>query len=170
MFRGGLSFATLPYHMANHMVFTPAHSFTTTFTHPPSAILSAMHKKDFNKWHKKKAKIDDVEKRAFFHVREVWFVHLGVNVGFEQDGGGEDFLRPVVIVRKFNNEVFWGIPLTKNHKEGRFYFSFPMNNEMSTAILSQIRLIDARRLSYKIGDISEKEYEALTEKLKTLLP
>ena len=128
-------------------------------------------KKDFQKWHNKKTHIDDVVKRPFFHEREIWFCHLGANVGFEQDGMGDDFLRPIIIFKKFNNEIFWGIPLTKKEKNTVHYFtfSFPERGK-NTAILSQIRLIDARRLSYFIGEISEIDFRALKNKFKALLP
>lgn len=128
-------------------------------------------KKDFQRWHDKKSQVDDIAKRPFFHEREVWFCHLGANVGFEQDGNGEDFLRPIVIMRKFNNEIFWGIPLTKKDKNTEYYFTFSLAERgKNTAILSQIRLIDARRLSYHIGEISEIDFKALKDKLKALLP
>ncbi|MDO8524001.1 MAG: type II toxin-antitoxin system PemK/MazF family toxin [bacterium] len=129
-------------------------------------------KKDFQKWHSKKAKVDEIEKRPFFHEREIWFCHLGVNVGFEQDGSGEEFLRPIVIIKKFSNEVFWAIPLTKTEKKTQFYFPFFIGSESeaSVAILSQIRLTDGKRLSYKIGDMAESDFLLLKEKLKALLP
>ncbi len=127
-------------------------------------------KKDFQKWHNKKVKVDEIEKRPFFHEREIWFCHLGANVGFEQDGSGEEFLRPIVIFRKFNNAICWAIPLTKTDKKTKFYFPFYFGSEASVAILSQIRLIDGRRLSYKIGDMTESDFLQVKEKLKALLP
>ena len=133
-------------------------------------------KKDFQKWHGKKAQIDAIEKRPFFHEREVWFCHVGANVGFEQDGRGEDFIRPVVIMRKFTNEIFWGIPLTKFIKKiskeaERYYFTFSfIKNIKSIAILSQIRLIDAKRLSRHIGVVPDEDFTELTRKLKALMP
>jgi hypothetical protein len=63
-------------------------------------------KKDFWKWHSKKEEIDEKDTRIFFHEREIWFAHLGANVGFEQDGKGENFGRPVLIFRKFNPKCF----------------------------------------------------------------
>ena len=72
--------------------------------------------KDFWKWHGKKENIHDEGHRVFFHEREIWFCHLGANIGFEEDGKGENFGRPVVVFRKFNNEVFWGVPLTTRTK------------------------------------------------------
>lgn len=127
--------------------------------------------KDFKKWHDKKSRVDKIEKRPFFHEREIWWCSLGVNVGFEQDGGGKDFLRPVIMFRKFNNEIFWAIPLTHTHKKTKYYFKFNLDPDtLSVAILSQIRLVDARRLSHKIGDISDSDFESLIKKFKNLLP
>jgi len=127
--------------------------------------------KDFQKWHNKKEEVDKTINRPFFHQREIWYCSLGVNVGFEQDGKGKDFLRPVIVFKKFNNAVFFGIPLTHAKKNKPFYFSFSFGEHKdSVAVLSQMRLIDARRLSHKIGEISEKDFVMLTEKLKALLP
>ena len=127
--------------------------------------------KDFKKWHSKKTVIDKIEARPFFHERQIWYCYLGLNIGFEQDGSGPDFLRPILIIRKFNNEIFWGVPLTMTPKKTKYYFPFIFDkNTNSVAILSQIRLIDARRLGYKIGEISEEDFQRLKDKIKALLP
>ena len=132
-------------------------------------------KKDFKKWHTKKSEINEIKKSPFFHEREVWFCYLGTNVGFEQDGGKE-FLRPVVILKKFNNEIFWAIPLTKSEKKksksvDKYYYVFSFVPQVtSMAILSQIRLIDAKRLSRHIGTMTENHFDELNKKLKALLP
>ena len=126
--------------------------------------------KDFKKWHVKKSRVDKIEKRPFFHEREIWFCHLGANVGFEEDGKGEEFLRPAVVIRKFNKEICWVVPLTKTDKNTKYYFRFSFDQEISVAILSQIRLLDARRFSHKIGGISEADFKTLKQKLKALLP
>lgn len=128
-------------------------------------------KKDFDKWNSKKIVINENNCIPFFHEKEIWFCFVGANVGFEQDGQGEDFQRPMVIIKKFNNEVCWAIPLSKTKKRGKYYFAFPFDQQTtSVVILSQIKLIDAHRLSRKIGDISKGNFENLIEKLKALLP
>jgi mRNA interferase MazF len=127
--------------------------------------------KDYKDWHSKKTGINDISTRPSFHEREIWTCYLGSNIGFEQDGSGEDYLRPVLIIRKFNNDIFWAIPLTNTKKESEHYFTFSfIEGQTSTAILSQIRLIDAKRLGYKIGYISEIDFPLIKEKLKALLP
>jgi mRNA interferase MazF len=136
--------------------------------------------KDFDTWNDKKKKInDDPNHRVFFHNRELWFAYLGANVGFEQDGRGADFLRPVLVLRKFNNVIFWALPLTKTWKPHNPYYAcfhyvaFPEIESApllsSTAILSQLRLVDARRLRYKIGTVHADEFGTLKEKIRRLL-
>lgn len=124
---------------------------------------------DYYNWNKQKIDIVRNKNRLFFHEREVWFTSLGLNIGFEQDGKGNNFLRPVLVIKRFSQEVLWCIPLTKRQKEGKYYFSFILNNKISVAILSQIRLIDSKRLQYKIGDIEKSDFFKIKEKLKLLL-
>lgn len=127
-------------------------------------------KKDFQKWHNKKQKIHDERPRIFFKEREIWFCHLGENIGFEQDGRGEEFLRPVAVLKKFNNEVLWVVPLTKALKKNRYYFQLSFRRgEISSVIFSQIRLIDTKRLKYKIGDVSLDAFSAIKTNIRQLL-
>jgi len=122
--------------------------------------------KDFQKWHGKKAEIDEKEKRVFFHEREIWFCHLGYNVGFEQDGKGEEFGRPVIVFRKFNKEVFWAVALTTREKGGKFYLPIDLGDGIQRmAILSQLRLMDGKRLYQKIGVIDEKTHKELEDRI-----
>src|SRR3989344_5888284 len=128
-------------------------------------------KKDFKSWHENKSNIQEAKERPFFHEREIWFVSIGLNIGFEEDGKGETFLRPVIILKKFNNESFWGEPITRRLKNNQYYFPFKMGERgMNSLILSQLRLMDAKRLHYKIKVMDHKEYEKVKQKLKDLIP
>ena len=120
------------------------------------------HQKDFQKWHKYKEQIDNAPKRIFFHEREVWWCSIGVNVGFEEDGKGEYFARPIIIFKKFNNEVFWGMPISTKIKKGKFYAPIDLEDKMPrVAIISQLRLIDGKRLIDKIGTITNENYQLI---------
>ena len=126
-------------------------------------------KKDFKKWHNAKTEIDNSPKRLFFHEREVWWCSIGVNVGFEQDGKGQYFARPAVIFKKFNNEVFWGIPLSTKIKKGKFYIPIEIGDGVPrVAIISQLRLIDGKRLYQKLGVIKTENHESLAESIISL--
>lgn len=39
----------------------------------------------------------------------------------ETDGKHHSFERPVVVIYKFNKEMFWGIPLTSKEHIGKYY-------------------------------------------------
>lgn len=122
--------------------------------------------KDFTKWHEKKSGLHQHKGTAFFHEREVWWCSLGENIGYEQDGNGEDFARPVVVIKKHNLDVCLVVPLTGKQKSGQYYFPINLvNGTPSSAILSQIRLIDRKRLLYKIETIQKQTFRSLVEEL-----
>ncbi len=76
-------------------------------------------RKDFDKWNSKKKNIDVGRSAHFCHEREIWWCSLGVNVGYEQNGTGRNFDRPVLVVRGFNENVFLAVALTGKKKKGR---------------------------------------------------
>lgn len=130
-----------------------------------------MGQKDFQRWHAKKREIQNERPRVFFKEREIWFCHLGENVGCEQDGRGGEFLRPIIVLKKFNNETLWSIPLTRSVKfDNPYHFKFSFRNgEIVSANISQIRLLDAKRLKYKIGFIAFGDSELLKKTIRQLL-
>ncbi len=125
--------------------------------------------KNFDSWNNQKKAIDDGENKKTFHEREIWFIKIGENVGFEQNGKGDEFLRPVIILKKFSKNVFIGIPLTKTVKDTKFYANFTFKDITISAILSQIRLFDSKRLAYSIGRMSQGDYDVVKQKLIALL-
>ena len=125
---------------------------------------------NFNNWNKVKQKSHKNHERVFFKERDIFFMKIGKNIGYEQNGKGEDFSRPIVILRKFNNEIFLGIPLTTSNKTGPYYFEFSfIKNIKSTAIVSQIRLWDQKRLIKKIGMIGKTDFEQLKKTTSTII-
>lgn len=67
-------------------------------------------------------------------------------------------------------EVLWIVPLTKTEKKNKYYFAFSFgNNIKSSAILSQIRLIDAKRLKYKAGIMKIDDFSSLKTNIRQLL-
>lgn len=126
--------------------------------------------KNFQKWHDKKSDLHENQIRLHFHEREVWSSAIGANIGFEQDGKGDEYLRPVLVLKKFNNETLWALFLTKKTKTGKYYFEFKSKDyDMSTANLSQLRLIDSKRLKYRVGSISEADFTELKKRIIALL-
>ncbi|MHB1769833.1 MAG: type II toxin-antitoxin system PemK/MazF family toxin [Minisyncoccota bacterium] len=108
--------------------------------------------------------LNDTEGTALFHEREVWWCALGVNIGFEQDGGQEDFERPVVVLKKFNLDACLIVPLTGRQKEGKYYFPVGrIEDREAVAVLSQVRFIDRKRLENKICTLKEDVFRSLVQ-------
>lgn len=119
-------------------------------------------RKEFDMWNIKKKDLHSKQYNVFYHEREIWWCSLGVNVGFEQDGTGKNFDRPVVIVRGFNKNTFFVVGLTGRKKVGKYYFYLgQVDGRDATAVLSQVRLLDSRRLVRKIGMLDEAQFERL---------
>jgi len=125
--------------------------------------------KRFDQWNNKKKLIDSEQNPKIVKERDILFLSVGENVGFEQNGKGKDFLRPVLVYKKFSSSVFLGVPLTKTQKDEKFYFSFPFKGKISTAILSQIRLFDTKRVKYFRGRLGRGAFGELKKKLIELL-
>jgi mRNA interferase MazF len=109
-------------------------------------------------------------KEKFPEEGEVWMCHLGNNIGFEQNGGGENFLRPILIVKKFNYQMFWCIPLSTKQKEISFYHNYTdLHGNKVSAILAQMKLLSTNRLRRKMYTISEEELTVIRKKIGKLL-
>ena len=127
-------------------------------------------KKDFDSWNIVKKNINIQSKTSYCHPREIWWCSLGVNIGFEQDGTGESFDRPVVVIKGFNERIFFGVVLTSKAKVGEYYFPLgKIEDKDASAILSQVRLIDTKRLVRKITTLDQRSFDGLKEALQRTL-
>lgn len=126
--------------------------------------------KDFDKWNKNKKQIHINNENKFYCEREVWWCSLGINIGFEQDGKGEDFSRPILVIKGFSKDVLLCIPLTTKLKEGIYYSDIDLGDGIKRkVILSQIRLIDSKRLEEKICTIDEIQFNVIKQKIIQLI-
>lgn len=127
--------------------------------------------KDYRKWHELKTQIENSEHQAqkIFREAEVWWCSLGLNIGFEEDGKNNTYERPVLIFRKFNKELFWGLPMTSVTREGKFYFSFVFRNSHSTVILSQLKAYSSKRLLRNMGKINNQVLAEVESKIMALI-
>lgn len=130
------------------------------------------HKKDFDEWNiiKKEIELGKNNPDKFPKVGEVWMSAIGKNIGFEQNGSGDNFSRPVLIIKKFNNHMFWTASLSTKQKKFDFYFNYTdPNGQNVSAILAQLKLTSVKRLSRKIYDMSNTTFEEIKQKIRALI-
>ena len=125
----------------------------------------------FHLWSDKKQLIDKKISLISFEENQIVYINMGKNIGFEQDGKGKDFLRPVLIYKKFNNHQFLGFALTSKKKEGKFYAPLHHSGKTSYVILSQLRTYSAKRLVNKkaVVKIHKEKMKVIHKKFINLI-
>lgn len=127
---------------------------------------------DFNTWNELKKTIEHENDKPekFPKEGEVWMSSLGKNIGYEQNGSGGTFSRPVLIVKKFNNHMFWIIPLSTKQKNYDFYHNFiDPNNLRVSAILAQMKLMSIKRFKRKLYELKLNVLKEIKDKLISFL-
>ena len=128
-------------------------------------------KKDYRTWTPIKTNINNKKSYPLgFKERDIWICNIGENIGFEEDGKGKNFIRPVLILKVFNRQFCHIIPLSSSNKTGKFYHSFDGNTGIiSMALLSQSKAIDSSRLLRKIGTATKNDFIEIKRKTRKIL-
>jgi len=126
--------------------------------------------KNFDTWNELKKEIDERENIIQFKEREIYWARIGENVGFEQNGKGAEFSRPVLIVKKLNKQLFFGVPLSTTLRKGSYFYNFAFRDDMqSSALLVQAKVFDVKRVDTKLGMMKKSDFLKLKVKLRVLL-
>lgn len=126
--------------------------------------------KDFKKWSTKKEKIDNRINVPFVNEREIFWCSIGINIGDEENGKSEQFSRPVLVFKKFNQNLFWGIPLSSKNKNNDYYVQIDFKESISSALISHLRLYDVKRLIFRIGKLHKVEFDKVIIRVTNLIP
>ena len=120
-------------------------------------------KKDFDSWNQQKQRIDKVNNEPHVHHREIWWAHFGANIGGEQNGSGQLFLRLVVVLKIINEKIFFAVPLTTNNRGWSTHLPIDATclKQKSFALCEQLRPLSNKRLKRKVGFLSKKQFTEL---------
>ena len=127
---------------------------------------------DFDRWNliKKRMETKGEIRNLYPKEKDVWICALGKNIGFEQDGSDDNFLRPMLIVKKFNNQMFWAVPLTSKQKSYDFYYNFTdPSGKKGSLILAQMRLISIKRCESLLYVLPHSLFQEAKERLRKYL-
>lgn len=124
----------------------------------------------FVEWTKLKIKLHLKEKEIYFREGEIWWASLGANVGHEEEGKNDNFERPILVLKKFNEHLLWSIPLTTKTKEDNpYYYQYTLSGKEYAAILPQFRILSSKRLIRRIGMFPEDDYEKIRAEIRKLI-
>lgn len=128
-----------------------------------------MKVKDFDRWNNVK-KLTNDEQPRLYTVREIWWCRIGLNIGTEQDGKGEWYVRPCIIMRGFGPDACLVIPLTTSPRKHALRVPVGLvEGSEARANLSQMRIIDTRRLQNRIGFLEKATFEKLKKSARAML-
>jgi len=125
--------------------------------------------KNFDKWNSKKKELEKLSKKFLFKTGDIWWCSVGLNIKAESCGKGEDYQRPVLVLRKLSGESFIGIPLSSKKKEGTWFCEITVHGEKRYALLYQIRMFSANRFQRRLASLDDADFKKVKEKLEALL-
>ncbi len=124
----------------------------------------------FAEWAKLKPQIHFSERSIFPQKREVWWAHVGQNIGVEINGKSGAFGRPVLVVRVFNKNFVLIVPVSSKEKIGQYYYPFVNHaGERNVVVLSQIKSISTKRLIRKVGEVKGDDFMGIIARLREMI-
>lgn len=115
--------------------------------------------KDFDGWNDIKKKIENNSYLPYFDSGEIWWCALGMNIGIEIDGKGDEFVRPVIVLKKYNQFGCLVIPISSARIEDKDNIFIGMiQDKIGAANLSQIRSLSSKRLVEKIRLMDKNQF------------
>ncbi len=122
--------------------------------------------KEFDKWIQKKKDCHFRPKNPpLFKERDIWWISVGVNVGFEEDGKHDNFVRPVLIIKKFNRELFLGVPMSTKLKDNKYYIPVSVKKQTVSVMISQLRVFSSKRIWNKLAELDEGDFFRVLEEV-----
>lgn len=130
-----------------------------------------MMQKDFDTWNEGKKIINMRQDTSviFFKEQEIWWSHFGLNVGDEQDGKGEGFLRPILVLKKFSPDIFYALPLTTKTRVRSYLVPCPSLDGIFRQVnITQMKMLDIKRLHEKITFVPQETFLKIRKAVRNL--
>ncbi len=132
--------------------------------------------KKYDEWNEIKKQTQQIDFKLGIKPREIYWTKIGFNIGNEEYGKGDEFVRPVIIIRQLTHDLFIGVPTTTTNKDNNDYFhkisyiEKTSNTQVnSSAMILQQKVFSKKRLLSKIGTVKKEEFSKIVIKLKRLI-
>ncbi len=73
------------------------------------------------------------------------------------------------MIRKFNNHLFLGVPLTTQIKENKYYHQVTLKEETQCVMLSQMRIFGNARMRSRLGELSRGQFAEVKKKIAEMI-
>ncbi len=111
----------------------------------------------FQQWHELKSQLDQVTDPPDFREWDIWWCSVGKNFGYEIFGKDDEFSRPVVVIRKYNKKMFFGLPMTSKRRDFPSHYHYDLKGKSGSILLDQGKSFSSNRLLRHISHVHERE-------------
>ena len=125
--------------------------------------------KDFDNWNKVKKDLEYNDKSIIIKEREIWWVNIWINIKTESCGKGEQFRRPVLVLKKLSHENYIVIPLSTKIKTWTWFENYIIDWVEYTALLYQIKMLNINRFYLLEYKMPYEKFLEIKKRLKQLL-
>ena len=129
--------------------------------------MSGQEISDYHLWNTAKIKTAQSKPKNIQNGHIYW-TKIGKNIGCEVFGKNLDFVRPVLVVKRFSikSSLFLGIPLTSKIKNNSHSYIFTdSKNRQQNALLNQMRVFNTRRIVSRCGKINYDDLKKIAVRL-----
>lgn len=127
------------------------------------------YRKDFAGWAKVAEVLEGRERLESYKRGVIFWANLGVNVGSSEDGKGERFTRPVLLLAMMNMTQALIVPITSQKKEGANYREIVVAGKIEYLLFDQLRTIDVKCLEQVIDEVDSVTLKKLRGDLLRIL-
>ena len=121
----------------------------------------------FDEWCKIKKYIHEKRGIVYARKKEIWWCALEYNIGFEQNGKNKYYERPVLILKRFNQNLVLIVALSSiSKKTNPYYYHYKLKGRDYSVILSQVKVISTKRLLRKQDIFPKNDFKKVVDKIK----
>ncbi|HRZ30319.1 MAG TPA: type II toxin-antitoxin system PemK/MazF family toxin [Candidatus Paceibacterota bacterium] len=125
--------------------------------------------KIFVDWTKLKIRIHSMEVESVIYPkkREIWWASLGQNIGVEINGKNDNYERPVLIVKVFNEKSILVAPISSTKKTDKYLIEFISNEGNRNVVnISQLKMLSSKRLLRLVGEMGDQDFSKVKDNLR----
>lgn len=127
-------------------------------------------KKNYLKWTRRKRFLNNHGVRIKdFREGNLYWAFIGENIGMEQDGSGNAFSRPALVLNKMGRTLVLCVPISSKKKNGKYYMDIDVDPIHGTLLFNQVKVIDVLRLGDLIGVVPHRILRKSRHKLTKLI-
>ena len=125
--------------------------------------------KDFDNWNILKKELENKTSEIIIKEGEIWWTYLWLNIRNESCWKGNNFRRPVLVLRKLSHDNFIVIPLSTKVKNWSWFANYELNGVLYSALLYQIKMMHRNRFYVNEWKLEREQYLEIKKRLSSLL-